>query len=215
MDRRSFVLTPVLTTPALLSGSLLASSLMVTSALAAPSVGQKAPDFSATDLSGKSHKLSDFAGKYVVLEWTNPNCPFVKKHYNSANMQGLQKEFTAKGVVWLAINSTEKQHEDYLAAPQLVSWLSEKVATPTAMLMDAEGQIGQLYGARTTPHMYIISPSGELVYAGGIDSIASGRADDIKTATNYVRQGLGEALAGKPISVATSKPYGCSVKYKA
>ncbi|MDO9403177.1 MAG: redoxin domain-containing protein [Polaromonas sp.] len=183
-------------------------------AQAAAAVGQPAPEFTATDTAGKSHKLSDFKGKFVVLEWTNPGCPFVQKHY-SGNMQATQKEAVSKGAVWLAINSTEEGSGDYLAPAKLAGWMGEKKAAPTATLMDASGQIGQLYGARTTPHMYIVNPQGVLVYAGGIDSIASARVDDIKTATNYVRQGLAEGLAGKPLSVASSRAYGCSVKYKA
>ena len=177
-------------------------------------VGQAAPDFSAMDTAGKNHKLTDLKGKLVVLEWTNPGCPFVRKHY-SGNMQSLQKEFTGKGVVWLAVNSTETDSVDYLSPAKLAGWMGEKQAAPTATLMDASGKIGQLYGAKTTPHMYIINPQGQLIYAGAIDSIASARVDDIKTATNYVRQGLSEALGGKAISVASSRAYGCSVKYKA
>ncbi|MDP1741310.1 thioredoxin family protein [Polaromonas sp.] len=182
-------------------------------AVAAATVGQAAPDFSATDTGGKTRKLSDYKGKLVVLEWTNPGCPFVQKHY-SGNMQGLQKEFAAKGVIWLAINSTASGHGDYLAPGKLAGWLGEKQAAPTATLMDESGQIGQLYGAKTTPHMYIVSPQGQLIYAGGIDSIASARVDDIKTATNYVRQGLNEALGGRAITLASSRAYGCSIKYK-
>jgi peroxiredoxin len=177
-------------------------------------VGQAAPDFSAVDTAGKTHKLSDFKGKLVVLEWTNPGCPFVMKHYGGGNMQGLQKEFTGKGVVWLSVNSTEPDSRDYLAPVKLAGWMTEKRGAPTATLMDETGKIGQLYGAKTTPHMYIVSPQGQLIYAGGIDSIPSARVDDIKTATNYVRQGLNEALAGKPIAMASTRPYGCSVKYK-
>jgi peroxiredoxin len=205
MNRRAF------------SGSLLAAPWalsLASPAMAAATVGQAAPDFSATDTSGKTRKLSDYKGKLVVLEWTNPGCPFVLKHYGG-NMQGLQKEFAAKGVVWLAINSTETSHGDYLTPAKLAGWLGEKQAAPTATLMDESGKIGQLYGAKTTPHMYIVSPQGQLIYAGGIDSIASARVDDIKTATNYVRQGLNEALGGRPLSVASSRAYGCSIKYKA
>ncbi|WP_341909656.1 thioredoxin family protein [Polaromonas sp. YR568] len=175
-------------------------------------VGQPAPDFSATDTAGKVHRLSDFKGKLVVLEWTNPGCPFVRKHY-SGNMQGLQKEFTAKGVVWLAINSTGTNSGDHMAPAKLGAWVREMQAQPTAMLMDEPGKIGQRYAAKTTPHMYIINPQGQLIYAGAIDSIPSARVDDIKTATNYVRQSLHEALAGKPISMASTRPYGCTVKY--
>lgn len=177
-------------------------------------VGQMAPDFSATDTAGRTHKLSDFKGRFVVLEWTNPGCPFVRKHYGG-NMQATQKDTTGKGAVWLAINSTEEASSDYLAPAGLAAWMGEKQAAPTATLMDASGKIGQLYGARTTPHMYIVNPQGRLVYAGAIDSVPSARIDDIKTATNYVRQGLAEGLAGKPLSVASSRAYGCAIKYKA
>jgi peroxiredoxin len=195
----------------------LGASLLMSSApaLAAPAVGQKAPDFIATDVGGKQHRLSDFAGKYVVLEWTNPGCPFVRKHYGSGNMQQTQKGAVDKGVVWLSINSTERASGDYLPPPKLAAWMKEKSAAATHVLMDEDGTIGQAYGARTTPHLYIIDPQGVLVYAGGIDSIASSRADDIKSATNYVNQALGEAFGGKPISAAATRPYGCSIKYKA
>lgn len=188
--------------------------LMGTNAFAAPAVGQQAPDFVAVDTSGVKHKLSDFAGKFVVLEWTNPGCPFVRKHYGSGNMPATQKAATDKGVVWLAINSTERAASDYLKADALDAWMKSQKAAPTAVLMDEDGVIGQVYGARTTPHIFIIDPKGTLVYAGGIDSIASARVDDIKTATNYVNQALGEVLGGKPVSMASTRPYGCSIKYK-
>ncbi|WP_205736807.1 thioredoxin family protein [Acidovorax cavernicola] len=188
--------------------------LMGTNAFAAPAVGQQAPDFVAVDTSGAKHKLSDFAGKFVVLEWTNPGCPFVRKHYGSGNMPATQKAATDKGVVWLAINSTERAASDYLKADALDTWMKSQKAAPTAVLMDEDGVIGQVYGARTTPHIFIIDPKGTLVYAGGIDSIASARVDDIKTATNYVNQALGEVLGGKPVSMASTRPYGCSIKYK-
>ena len=193
----------------------LGSTLLIGApAHAAPAVGQKAPDFVAVDTRGKQHQLSDFAGKYVVLEWTNPGCPFVRKHYGSGNMPATQKAAPAKGVVWLAINSTERAASDYLQPAALDSWMTTQSAAPTAVLMDEDGTIGQAYGARTTPHIFIIDPKGTLVYAGGIDSIPSSRPDDIKTATNYVNQALGEAFGGKPISAAATRPYGCSIKYK-
>ncbi|BEP66180.1 thioredoxin family protein [Variovorax sp. V35] len=191
-----------------------ATFLMGTNAFAAPAVGQQAPDFVAVDTSGAKHKLSDFAGKFVVLEWTNPGCPFVRKHYGSGNMPATQKAATDKGVVWLAINSTERAASDYLKADALDAWMKSQKAAPTAVLMDEDGVIGQVYGARTTPHIFIIDPKGTLVYAGGIDSIASARVDDIKTATNYVNQALGEVTGGKPVSMASTRPYGCSIKYK-
>ena len=203
-----------------LAGALALSPLLAVlnaQAQSSASIGLAAPDFSALDTQGKTHKLGDYKGKLVVLEWTNPGCPFVKKHYNgdkTGNMQSLQKEFTAKGVVWLSVNSTEAQSIDYLAPEKLASWQLEKGATPSATLMDESGKIGHLYGAKTTPHMYIISPKGVLLYAGGVDNIASTRVDDIKTASNYVRQALTEVLAGQPVSVAISKAYGCSIKYK-
>jgi hypothetical protein len=192
-----------------------ATFLMSSNAVAAPGVGQKAPDFVAVDTAGKQHRLSDFAGKFVVLEWTNPGCPFVRKHYGSGNMPATQKAATEKGVVWLAVNSTERAASDYLKPAALEAWMKEHSAAPTAVLMDEDGVIGRAYAARTTPHLYIIDPKGVLVYAGGIDSIASSRVEDIKTATNYVNQALGEAFGGKPISAATTRPYGCSIKYKA
>jgi hypothetical protein len=191
-----------------------ATFLMNAQALAAPAVGQPAPDFIAVDTAGKQHRLSDFAGKYVVLEWTNPGCPFVRKHYDSGNLPDTQKAATAKGVVWLAINSTERAASDYLKAPALEAWMHEQSATPTAVLMDEDGVIGRTYGARTTPQIFIVDPKGTLVYAGGIDSIASARPEDIKTATNYVNQALGEAFDGRTISAAATRPYGGSIRYK-
>jgi peroxiredoxin len=182
---------------------------------AAPSVGQAAPDFTLKDAAGKAVKLSDFRGKHVVLEWTNPGCPYVRKHYDSGNMPATQKEAVGKGVVWLAINSTERSSYEYMEPAKVVAWQQARKAQPTALLADEDGVAGKAYGARTTPHMYIVDPQGKLVYAGGIDSIPSNDPDDIKKAVNYVRQGLNEALAGKPISQAVTRPYGCSVKYKA
>ena len=150
----------------------------------------------------------------MVLEWVNPGCPYVRKHYNSANMQGTQKEVTSKGVVWLAINSTEVASYDYLPPPQLARWMVDQKAAPTLTLMDEDGSVGKSYGARTTPHMYIVNPQGTLIYAGGIDSIASARSEDVKTAVNYVKQAVSQALAGQPLSNASTRPYGCSIKYK-
>ena len=198
----------------LLTTAAVAALSAATRSYAAPAVGQPAPDFTLTDTLGKTVHLSDYRGKLVVLEWVNPGCPYVRKHYSSANMQGTQKETTTQGVVWLSINSTEKASYDYLAPPQLARWMVDQKAAPTLTLMDEEGKVGQAYGARTTPHMYIISPQGTLVYAGGIDSIASSRPEDVKSAVNYVKQGVSQALAGQPLSNATTRPYGCSIKYK-
>lgn len=184
-----------------------------TSAGAAVSVGQPAPAFTVTDTGGKTVSLADFKGKHVVLEWVNPGCPFVQKHYNSANMPGTQKDATGQGVVWLAVNSTNTGAGDYMAPTKLAGWMKDKGGAPTATLMDADGKVGRAYGARTTPHMYVIDPQGKLVYAGAIDSKPTANPADIKTATNYVKQAVGESLAGKPVSVATTQAYGCSVKY--
>jgi len=181
---------------------------------AAPSVGQPAPEIALKDAAGKAVKLSDYRGKYVVLEWTNPGCPYVRKHYDSGNMAATQRDAAAKGAVWLSVNSTETASSDYLEPAKLVAWQKERKLQPTAVLMDEEGTAGMAYGARTTPHMYIVDPQGRLVYAGGIDSIPSSSKDDIPKAVNYVRQALAEATAGKPISAATTRPYGCSIKYK-
>ena len=194
---------------------LLAAALLALAgaAHAAPSVGQAAPDFALKDATGKTVKLSDHRGKYVVLEWTNPGCPYVQKHYDSGNMAATQREAAAKGVVWLSLNSTHKGHPDYLEPAAVAAWQKERRGQPTALLADEEGATGKAYGARTTPHLYIVDPQGQLVYAGGIDSIPSSSPADIPKAVNYVRQGLGEALAGKPISAASTRPYGCSIKY--
>jgi hypothetical protein len=194
--------------------SVIATVFIATYAHSAALVGAKAPEFSAQDVNGKTVSLADFKGKHVVLEWVNPGCPFVRKHYDAANMQATQKDAVSQGVVWLAINSTESRHDDYLPPAKLAAWMKEKSAAPTTTLMDESGKIGQAYGARTTPHMYIINPQGNLIYAGGIDSIASANQADIKAATNYVKVGLAEALAGKPIVAAQTRAYGCSVKYK-
>lgn len=188
--------------------------LAAAGAQAAATVGQPAPEITLKDTTGKTVRLSDFKGKHVVLEWTNPGCPFVRKHYDSGNMPATQKDAAGKGVVWLAVNSTEKASGDYLEPAKLASWLKERQSVPTAILMDEEGTAGRAYGARTTPHMYIVNPQGQLIYAGGIDSIPSAKADDIPRATNYVKTGLAEALAGKPLTAATTRPYGCSIKYK-
>lgn len=196
----------------LISASL--SFLAVSAASAAATVGQPAPAFALTDTNGKAVNLADYKGKTVVLEWHNPECPFVKKHYDSANMQGLQSKYTKDGVVWLAVSSTEPGHQDYKKPDVMNGILKTSKASPTAYLMDDSGATGKSYGAKTTPHMYIISAQGTLVYAGGIDDKRSSNVADIKTAKNFVAAALDEIKAGKPVSVATSTPYGCSVKYK-
>jgi peroxiredoxin len=180
---------------------------------AAATVGQPAPAFTATDVNGKAVSLADFKGKHVVLEWVNPGCPYVVKHYGAGNMQATQKDATARGVVWLTINSTSADAGDYKAPAELGKWMAGQKAAATTTLMDADGKVGRAYGARTTPHMYIVNPAGTLVYAGGIDNKPSSNPADIPGATNYVKQALAESLAGKPVSAPSTRPYGCSVKY--
>ncbi len=172
-----------------------------------------APDFTLSDTNGKPVKLSDYRGKYVVLEWTNPECPFVRKHYNSGNMQGLQKEWVARNVVWLAVDSTRQSSYEYKTPRQLGEWMSAEDAAPTAALVDGTSATGRAYGAKTTPHMFVVDPSGNLIYSGAIDDRRTANPADAKAANNYVHAALTEALAGKPVSVASTTPYGCSVKY--
>ncbi len=176
-------------------------------------IGEKAPDFTLQDSKGNTHSLSDFEGKYVVLEWINFGCPFVKKHYNSENMQELQKKYTDMDVVWLAICSSAPGNQGYMEADQINEKIEDYEAAMTAYLIDEDGEVGKDYGAKTTPHMFIIDPDGKLVYAGGIDDIPSTDQNDIDKATNYVDQALTELFNGQTVSKETSKPYGCSVKY--
>ncbi len=190
-----------------------ALALAATAALATASVGQPAPAFTAVDTSGKTLSLADFKGRHVVLEWVNPGCPYVAKHYASANMQGTQRQAVARGVVWLAINSTASEHGDYKTPAALARWMQGHQAAATATLMDADGRVGRAYGARTTPQLFLIDPRGTLVYAGAIDDKPSSNPADVAGATNHVKVALAEALAGRPISKATTRPYGCSVKY--
>jgi len=200
---------------ALQAGAVLAATIGLPAAALAANVGQAAPEFELLDASGRGVKLADFKGRFVVLEWTNPGCPFVVKHYGSQNMQSLQKEATAKNVAWLSISSTAREHSDYLAPAALAQRYKEWGSAQTALLMDDSGKVGRAYGARTTPHMYIVDPKGVLVYAGGIDDKRSANPDDVKTAKNFVRAALTEAMAGKPVSTPSATPYGCSVKYAA
>lgn len=193
--------------------SVLALSLLGSAPALAVTVGQPAPEFAGTATDGKPVKLADFKGKYVVLEWTNPGCPYVVKHYGSGNMAALQKEFGAKGVAWLTINSTSRSHQDYKEPGALVAWLQQNGAAPRAILMDPAGTIGKLYAARTTPHMYVIDPGGTLVYAGAIDDKRGTDPAEIKAAENFVKLALNEAMANKPLSKPATSPYGCSVKY--
>jgi peroxiredoxin len=177
-------------------------------------VDKPAPDFTLPDSNGKSHSLSDYKGKIVVLEWLNHGCPFVKKHYNSGQMQKLQETYGKKGVIWFSIISSAPGKQGYCTPEQANELIKEKKAAPTALLLDPDGEVGKLYGAKTTPHMYIITSDGVLVYNGAIDDIRSSKVEDIAKAKNYVQIGLDEVMAGKEVSTKTSVPYGCSVKYK-
>lgn len=183
-------------------------------ALAAPKVGAPAPAFTAIDTNGKSHSLADYKGKTVVLEWHNVDCPFVKKHYNSGNMQALQKAATADGVAWLTVNSSAKGLQGHLTPQAANELLAAQKAAPTAYLLDTDGTVGRLYEAKTTPHMYVIDPKGTLVYMGAIDDKPTANPEDIKTANNYVTAALASLKANKPVENAATKPYGCAVKYK-
>lgn len=196
-----------------LSLTAIASLLLATSVFALATVGQPAPDLALMDVNGKAVKLSDFKGKQVVLEWTNPGCPFVVKHYDSNNMQGLQNKYDAKDTVWLSVNSTTKTHQDYMSNDKLKAHIDAKKATPDAYLVDVDGVAGKAYGAKTTPHMFVISPMGLVVYAGAIDDKPTAKKEDVVGAKNYVVAALDDLKAGKPVAMANTKPYGCSVKY--
>jgi len=176
-------------------------------------VGERAPDFTATDTNGKPQTLSQYAGKYVVLEWHNRGCPYTQKHYNSGNMQRLQREWRDRGVIWLTVISSAPGKQGYVTADQENAYLKEINAAPTAVLLDPTGALGHLYDAKTTPHIFIINPQGVLIYNGAIDDHATTDQADIAHSKNYVQAALTEALAGKPVTDPTSRPYGCSVKY--
>lgn len=193
----------------LLSLLLLAAPL----AQAKVAVGEPAPAFSAVDSHGTAHALSDYKGKTVVLEWNNPECPFVRKHYKSGNIPDQQKAATADGVVWLTLNSGAAGKQGHLEGKDADAFVAQYDASPTAYLFDGDGKIGHLYGARTTPHVFVIDAQGTLRYMGGIDSVPSADAEDLKSATQYVPQALKELASGKAVSVPVSEPYGCSVKY--
>ena len=197
-----------------LNSLILAGCVALATALpAAAGTGTAAPDFAIADTSGKSVKLSDYRGKFVVLEWTNPECPFVRKHYSSQNMQGLQKEWGAKDVVWLTINSTNASHREYKTPDEMASWMRAQDAAPKATLIDGTSATARAYAAKNTPHMFVIDPTGKVIYDGAIDDKRSTNPADVKGANNYVRAALTEATAGKPVTVATTTPYGCTMKY--
>ena len=180
---------------------------------AAPVVGEMAPDFTATDSNGNEHKLSNFIGKIVVLEWTNHNCPYVVKHYSSGNMQKIQAQATGKGVIWLRIHSSAKGKQGYVTGEQANEIAKEQGSNATFQLLDSSGKIGRLYDAKTTPNMFVIDKEGKLAYAGAIDSDSNFRPESIKGATNYVMEAINALNAGKKIKVSNTKPYGCGIKY--
>jgi hypothetical protein len=191
----------------------LAAALLASTVASAQAPGAAAPGFTLTDTGGKTVQLADYRGRYVVLEWTNPECPFVRKHYGSGNMQGLQKEWGAKDVVWLSINSTNANNSEWKSPAQMAEWMRAQGAAPAETLVDGTSATGRAYAAKTTPHMFVIDPSGAVVYNGAIDDRRSANPADAKLARNYVRAALTESLAGKPVTVATTTPYGCSIKY--
>jgi peroxiredoxin len=175
--------------------------------------GSMAPEFKGVDSNGVTHSLAEYRGKYVVLEWANKGCPYEQKHYNSGNMESLQKMWTSKGVVWLSIISSAPGQQGYVTPAEENDYLKTMKASQTAALLDPAGAIGHLYDARTTPHMFVIDPAGKIVYQGAIDDKPTPDPSSLKTADNYLNDALNAALAGKPVAVAVTKPYGCSVKY--
>jgi hypothetical protein len=195
------------------TGMMMIVAAMAIGARAEVTTGQAAPEFTLTDLHGVRHTLSDLKGKFVVLEWVNHGCPFVVKHYDSGNMQALQTESIAKGVVWLSICSSAEGKQGFNTAEEWQKLNAEKGGKASAVLIDAAGTVGRPYGAKTTPHMYVINPDGILIYQGAIDNKPSTEAADIPGAKNYVKAALEEALAGKPVTTGQTKPYGCGVKY--
>ena len=193
---------------------LLVLGLAPSLARAAARVGQPAPAFTLNDVDGKPHSLAADQGKIVVLEWFNYDCPFTRKHYDSGNMQALQKKYTGKEIVWLSINSSAPGKQGNYPADKMKQLAAARGAAPTAVLLDPDGAVGMSYGAKTTPHMFVVDRAGVLVYDGAIDDRPSTDQADVQGARNYVALALDELLAGKPVSTASTTPYGCSVKYK-
>jgi peroxiredoxin len=179
----------------------------------AATAGQTAPNFSLTDTQGRTVQLSDFKGRYVVLEWTNPQCPFVRNHYNTRNMQGLQADWVPRGVVWLSIDSSNKSSWSFMAPAKLDAWMHDKGAAQKAVIVDGDSAVAKLYQAKTTPHMFVIDPEGRIVYAGAIDDRPSTRPGDPAAAKNYVRTALTQASSGAAVTTASTTPYGCSIDY--
>lgn len=195
------------------TAALTAGAMIATSANAAVQTGAKAPAFQVIDSNGKQRHLSEFAGKTLVLEWTNADCPFVQKFYGAGAMQALQKQAAADGVVWLSVISSAPGKQGYVSGAGANTLTADRKAAPAAVLLDASGAMGKAYGAKTTPHMYVIDKKGDLVYQGGIDDKPTPDPTSLKSATNYVTAALSDIKAGKAVAVTTSKPYGCSVKY--
>jgi len=212
---KNSLLTVALVSVSVVGVASLNSLLKSDNISAAPEVkiGAPAPNFTAVDSNGKNHNLSDFKGKTVVLEWTNHDCPFVKKHYETNNMQKLQKSATSQGVVWLSIISSAPGQQGFVNGAKANELTKSRNAAPTAVILDPDGKLGKLYGARTTPHMFVIAPNGNLAYMGAIDDKPTTNKDDVATAKNFVAEALSAVKAGKPVAVATTQPYGCSVKY--
>jgi peroxiredoxin len=193
--------------------AIAAALLIAPILMSAIRIGEPAPDFSATASNGRSYRLSEFRGKFVVLEWHNNGCPYTRKHYESGNMQRLQKEWTGKGVAWFTVISSAPGTQGYMTADQENAYLAKMGATPTAALLDPNGDLGHLYDAKTTPHIIIINPQGVVIYDGAIDDHPTSDASDIPNSKNYVNMALGDALAGRAVSESATRPYGCSVKY--
>ena len=193
---------------------LLALTLLLTAIpVLAVAPGSPAPDFKGTDSNGVQHSLSEYRGKYVVLEWANKGCPFEQKHYLSGNMENLQKEWTAKGVIWLSVISSAPGEQGYVTPSEENTYIKTMHVASTAVLLDPTGAIGHLYSAKTTPHMFVIDPTGKLIYQGAIDNKPTTDQADLKGAQNYLNDALNAAMAGKPVAVESTRPYGCSVKY--
>lgn len=196
-----------------LSACLALAAIPTSTAILPAAVGQAAPDFTLRDSDGKTHSLSELKGKFVVLEWVNFECPFVRAQYNSGNMPSLQRTYTAKGVAWLSICSSAPGKDGYFQGNELKTRMDRMKATPSAYLIDGEGEVGRLYAAKSTPTMFIVDPRGVLIYAGGIDDTPTTDPTEVPRSRNYVREALDLAMAGKPVGVTYSRSYGCSVKY--
>lgn len=193
--------------------STIAFALTLAAAAFALPPNSKAPDFKGTDSNGQTHTLDQYKGKYVVLEWANEGCPYDQKHYLSGSMSNLQKHWTGKGVIWLSVISSAKGQQGYFTPAESHAYVKKVNAAPTAVLLDPSGTIGKLYGAKTTPHIFIIDPTGKLIYQGALDNKPTPDFADLKGADNYLNDALNAAMAGKPVPVAVTAPYGCSVKY--